>query len=302
MKTPDFADRRANTLLIVPNNDAEAAMIIRLAKKMRLSLLVSSQPHGARLEKEPCLLSRVKAAGQPRVVVVEMPGPVIEKKLQRAVKEFIWIDHHQYDFLDRAHDAVTGKARPSSLEQFLAFFKVTDAELRTWGYVPKIAKGVGVSDRAFIWGLQKEKYTSAEIKKVTDLVGRLEQTNVRQPGVPPRACVVALARKAWASRVRWNGFFVVHSSSKFGIRGELSGILAQKYGKPTPVILVERGENRLYVQESPLAVQLFKKLGGFTFGGIHNWGYDNTQSKPRRGLKDVQEALLELQGKVNGCC
>lgn len=289
-----YADRRANTLLIVPNNDAEAAMIIRLARKLRLALLVSRQPHGARLEKEPRLLSRVKAAGKPRVVVVEMPGPVIERKLKRTVTDFVWIDHHQYDFLDRAHDPRTRRPKPSSLEQFLEFFGVTDAELKKWGWVPKIIKGVGVSDRAFIWGLQKEGYTTAEVKKTLRLIDQLERTAVRQPGVPPRATVVAAARRAWRGRKLWHGFYLVHSPSKFGIRGELSGVLAATYGKPTPVILVERGGNRLYVQESILAGKLFKVLGGFTFGGVHNWGYDNTMFKPRRTLAEVQAALLKL--------
>lgn len=289
-----YADRRANTLLIVPNNDAEAAMIIRLAKKIQLTVMVSRQPHGARLEKEPWLLSQVKAANKPRVVVVEMPGPTIEKKFKRAVQEFVWIDHHQYDFLDRAHDQKTGKAKRSSLEQFIQYFGVTDAELKKWRWTPRIIKGVGVSDRAFIWGLQKEGYTTTEVKKTLRLIDQLERTTVRQPGVPPRAQVVTVARRAWRGRKLWHGFYIVHSPSKFGIRGELSGVLAQTYGKPTPVILVERGGNRLYVQESIVAGKLFKVLGGFTFGGIHNWGYDNTMFKPRRTLAEVQAALLKL--------
>lgn len=291
MKTAVLADRRTNTLLVVPNNDAEAAMIIRLARKLKVPLLISRQPHGARLENEPDVLARVAEAGKPRVCVVEIPGPVLEKKLKKQVQEFVWIDHHQYYFLDRAHDPKTGKAKPSSLEQFLDYFGVTDAELRKWGYVPNIVKGVGVSDRAYLWGLKKEGYSQSQIKQVLELIERLERTNVRQPGVPPKSVVMAAARKAWKSRSAWNGFAVVRSRHKFGIRGELSSILAKKHGKPTPVILVERGGNRLYVQESPKAKELFKQLGGFTFGGIHNWGYDNTQSKPRRTLEDVKRAL-----------
>lgn len=283
--------RRKNTLLIVPNNDSEAALIILLARKLKLATLVSTQPHGARLEKEPRLLAKIKASKLPAVCVVEMPGPVVERKVKNLVKEFTWIDHHQYDFLDRAHDPRTRRPKPSSLEQFLSFFGITDAELRSWGLKPKIVKGVGVSDRAFLWGLQKEKYSSAEIKTVVKLIERLEKTNVRQPGVPPKAKVFAVARKAWKARERWHGFFVVHSLAKFGIRGELSSLLAQIYGKPTPVILVERAGNRLYVQESLKAKNLFKQLGGFTFGGIHNWGYDNTMFKPRRTLEDVKREL-----------
>ncbi len=268
-------------------------MIIRLARKLRLPMLISRQPHGARLEKEPDLLGRVKAAGKPRVCVVEIPGPVLEKKLKKQVQEFVWIDHHQYYFLDRAHDSQTGKSRRSSLEQFLEYFGITDAELRQWGYTPKTVKGVGVSDRAYLWGLKKEGYSQREMKQVLELIDRLERTNVRQPGVPPKSVVMASARRAWKARKTWNGFAVVRSRPKFGIRGELSSILAKKNEKPTPVILVERGGNRLYVQESPKAKQLFERLGGFTFGGIYNWGYDNTQSKPRRTLEDVKQALSQ---------
>lgn len=268
-------------------------MIIRLARKLRLPLLVSAQPHGARLEQEPDVLTRVATFGKARICVVEIPGPVIEKKLRQQVKEFVWIDHHQYDFLDRAHDQKTRRPKPSSLEQFLDFFGVTDAELRQWGYAPKIVKGVGVSDRAYLWGLKKEGYSPSQIKQVVGLIERLERTNVRQPGVPPKSVVNSAARRVWKVRTVWDGFAVVRSRSKFGIRGELSSILAKKHGKPTPVILVERGGNRLYVQESPQAKKLFQHLGGFTFGGINNWGYDNTQSKPRRTLKDVQRVLNE---------
>lgn len=293
MKASVLADRRTNTLLVVPNNDAEAAMIIRLARKLKLPLLISRQPHGARLENEPNVLERVAAANKPRVCVVEIPGPVLEKKLKKQVQEFVWIDHHQYYFLDRAHDPRTRRPKPSSLEQFLEYFGVTDAELRTWGYKPKIVKGVGVSDRAYIWGLKKEGYSQPEVKQVLELIDTLERTNVRQPGVPPKSVVMAAARRAWKARKTWDGFAVVQSRPKFGIRGELSSILAKKHGRPTPVILVERGGNRLYVQESPKAKQLFERLGGFTFGGIHNWGYDNTQSKPRRTLEDVQQALTQ---------
>lgn len=288
-----LADRRANTLLVIPNNDAEAAMIIRLARKLKLPMLISKQPHGARLEKEPEILDRVKVAGKPRVCVVEIPGPVLEKRLKTLVKEFVWIDHHQYDFLDRAHDPKTGRAKKSSLEQFLEYFGITDTELRRWGYSPKLVKGVGVSDRAYLWGLKKEGYRQRELKEVLGLIERLERTNVCQPGVPPKSVVMAAARRAWKGKKMWQGFAVVWSRPKFGIRGELSSILAKKHGKPTPVILVERGGNRLYVQESLKAKKLFKQLGGFTFGGVNNWGYDNTQSTPRRGLKDIQQALSE---------
>lgn len=291
MKASVLADRRAHTLLVVPNNDAEGAMIIRLARKLKLPVLISHQPHGARLENEPSVLAHVAEAGKPRVCVVEIPGPVLEKKLKKQVQEFVWIDHHQYDFLDRAHDPQTGKPRGSSLEQFLEYFGITDGELRKWGYTPKTVKGVGVSDRAYLWGLKKEGYAQREIRLVLELIDRLERTNVRQPGVPLKSVVMAAARRAWKGRKPWNGFAVVHSRPKFGIRGELSSILAKKHGKPTPVILVERAGNRLYVQESVQAKELFHRLGGFTFGGIHNWGYDNTQSKPRRTLEDVQQAL-----------
>src|SRR3989338_4178592 len=131
---------KKQTVLVVPPNDPEAVLISKIAKALEIPRIKSGQPHGASLDKEPKILQKIREGGWERVVVVEMPGPKIEKRLREKGIEVVIIDHHRYDKLDRAVDPKTGKLLPSSLEQFLKILCITDQQLRTAGFDPKLVK------------------------------------------------------------------------------------------------------------------------------------------------------------------
>ncbi len=276
------------TVLLIPPNDAEAILIYELAKAMGLQVIRSAQPHGATLEREPDLVPLIRDGGWKRVVIVEMPGPAVEAKLCALGAEVVIVDHHHYTGLDRAHNVKTGKALPSSLEQFLKLFRLTDARLKKMGYVPKVARGIGVMDRGFIWALQNEGYRPKEIDAVLALRRKLLEGQGLLRGEERE---MKVAQKAWDARTEWNGYQVVTNASKTGVREGVSFIVALQIKKPTPVIFVEKKRGLIYVQESPKAMDLFRAFGGFTFGLDHNWGYRNVPGGKKVGLDDVKRIL-----------
>ncbi len=275
------------TVLVVPLNDPEAILIYEIAKAMGIQVIRSAQPHGAALDREPDLVPLIRDGGWKRVVIIEMPGPKVEAKLRALGVELMIIDHHHYTGINRAHDA-KGRPLPSSLEQFLKMFRVTDARLRKLGYAPKAARGIGVMDRGFFWALQAEGYRPRDIDAVLalrrDLLARhgLLRDEERQ---------MAAARKAWNARTAWDGYQVVVNESAAGVREGVSFIVALEVKKPTPIIFVEKKRGLLYVQESDRAMDLFRAFGGFTFGLDRNWGYRNGPGKKNVSLKDVQHVL-----------
>jgi len=275
------------TILLIPPNDPEAILIYELAKAMGLQVIRSSQPHGSTLDREPDLIPLVRDGGWERLIIVEMPGPKVEEKLRKLGVEVVIIDHHHYTGLDRAHDA-KGRSLPSSLEQFLRLFRITDTRLRSFGYDPKVARGIGVMDRGFIWALKEEGYRPKEIGAVLALRRKLLADHGMLRDEEKR---MAAARKAWDGRKEWNGYQVVESRTSAGIREGVSFIVALEVGRPTPVIFVEKGRGLIYVQESNQAMDLFRAFGGFTFGSDRNWGYRNGMGKRQVTLKDVQRIL-----------
>lgn len=279
------------TVLIIPPNDPEAVMIFELAKKMGLEVIESKQPHGATLDREPKLLARVKAGGWNRAVVVEMPGPKTEAALRRAGVEVAVIDHHHYTHLDRAHDPKTKKLLPSSLEQFLRRFRITDAKLTSLGFSPRLVRGVGINDRGFVWALRDEGYADKEIRAVLAYQKILMGPRL-DPAVEARKD--ALARRAWDARKQWNGFELIDDKTGADLRPRLSLIIALEVKRPVPLMLVENTRGLIYVQESPHAVDLFKRFGGFTFGMDRNWGYKNERGKRRVTLDDVKRFIQTL--------
>lgn len=276
------------TVLIVPPNDAEAILISRIAGKLGLPMIESKQTHGASLDHGREYVALVKKGGYKKAVVVEMPGPKTERRLRQAGIDLHLIDHHHYTGLDRAHDPKTGRLLPSSLEQFLRMFKVTDAKLRSLGFDPKLVRGIGVMDRGFIWALREEGWSRKEIDRVLTFHDGLLSA-IHNPKTEARK--QALAQRAWARRKKWQKYFVVESRADIQLRPRLSRIVAQKIGKPTPLIVIERGRGLIYVQESDHAMDLFRTFGGFTFGLDRNWGYRNEKGKPRVTLRHVKRAL-----------
>jgi len=272
------------SILIIPPNDAEAILICQIAEKIGLPILVSKQTHGASLDKGRDYFPIIKKGGYKNVIVVEMPGPKVEARLKKAGIKLEIIDHHHYTGLDRAHSA-SGKMLPSSLEQFVKMFRLTDAKLKSFGFDPLLVRGIGILDRGFIWALQEEKFSKKEIKQVLNfhdsLLSQLQnpKTEIRKQ---------ALARGAWEKRKKWKNYFIVETNADIQLRPRLSRIVAEKFGKPTSLIIIERKRGLIYVQESDMAMDLFHKFGGFTFGQDRNWGYRNEKGKPHVSLRDIK--------------
>ncbi len=278
------------TVLLIPPNDPEAILIYELAKAMGIQIIRSQQPHGATLEKESDLVLLIRDGGWKRVVIVEMPGLKIEAKLRKMGVEVVIVDHHQYTGIDRAKNSKTGKLLPSSLEQFLKLFRVTDAKLHKLGYTPKIARGIGVMDRGYVWALQEEGYRPLEIETVI----ALQRALLAKHGLlKDEDQKLKQARKAWKDRKVWKEYFVVTSNIKTEIRSRVSMIVVQEIGKPTPIIFLEKKRGLMYVQESGHAMDLFEAFGGFTFGLNRNWGFRNEKGKRHITLKDIQKILLK---------
>lgn len=275
------------TVLVVPLNDPEAILIYELAKAMGLPVIRSAQPHGAALDREPDLVPLIRDGGWKRAVVVEMPGPKTEARLRKLGVEVVIIDHHHYTNLNRAHD-LKGRPLPSSLEQFLKLFRVTDTRMKKLGYASKAARGIGVMDRGFFWALQAEGYRPKDIDAVLalrrDLLARhgLLRDEEKQ---------MAAARKAWNARRAWDGYQVVVNNAASGVREGVSFIVALEVKKPTSIIFLEKKRGLIYVQESDCAMDLFRAFGGFTFGLDRNWGYRNGLGKRRVTLADIQRVL-----------
>ncbi len=230
-------------------------MIVRLAEAIGLPMITSRQLHGASLDMGTHnYYKEVKVGGYKKVFVVEMPGPKTEKKLEKLGVDVVIIDHHHYTGLDRAHDPKTGKMLPSSLEQFLRVFKLTDSRLKKLGFDPKLVKGIGVQDRGYIWALRDEGYSKAEVKKVVHLMDELtaplknDATEARKQRT---------AYNAWRRKTKWKDFFVIVSSADVQLRPRISRIVVDEIGEPLSLIIIERSRGLIYVQESPYAMALF---------------------------------------------
>jgi hypothetical protein len=278
------------TLLILPPNDAEALLIKKLAEAISLPMLLSVQKHGASLDEEKDVVTLVKKTKCKRVVIVEMPGEKTEEKIRKLGVELILIDHHNYTGLDRARNAKTGRLLPSSLEQFLKLFKLTDAKLKALKFDPKLVLGIGIMDKGYLWALQDAKYTKKQIEKVVAYRDELVKP-LQDPKTDAKKDRAVAA--AWAKRVKWNGYFIVETRADVQLRPRLSRVVAMKFGKPTSLIIIEHKRQLIYVQESKHAMKLFKAFGGFTFGMDHNWGYRNEPDKKKVGLKEVKYVLAQ---------
>lgn len=275
------------TLLIVPINDPEAILISQIAERMELPMIKSKQSHGAKLDEEKGILAKIKKADPERVVIVEMPGPKTEAKIKKLGIELVIIDHHHYTGLNRAHDK-KGKQLPSSMEQFLKLFRLGEKRLKSLGFSPKKVKMVGIMDQDYCWGLLKRGYTWRDVRTAfqywDELMGEIRDMKGEKKKMKEM-------EQLWKKREEWDGYAIVESNVSYAVRPRLSRIIALDKKKPTPLIVVEKGRGFIYVQESPRAMDLFKKFGGFTYGEHQNWGYNNKGSKKKITLKMVQDNL-----------
>jgi hypothetical protein len=276
----------------VPTNDEEAFLIAELAERKGYLVYRSGQAHGARLEREPNILERVRESGASTVIIVEMPGLEMEEKIRRLGKHLVVIDHHNYEDLERAY-APDGSTLPSSLEQFLHYAEIEDVHLKRWGYEPDLVHGIGLWDAGYIWGVMNAGYSRGRALEVAAFKDELskkvgaadsDEENEKE------------ARRAFDDREKFsvegeNYFVVVSSHPTAHIRSSLSRLFAFTYWKPTPVIISERGGARIYVQETKRALDLFHRFGGFTFGTDRNWGYDSESENEKITLSDVKKFL-----------
>ena len=276
------------TLLIVPPNDEEAYLIAELGEKKGFQVYRSAQPHGARLEREPRVLQLVKASGASTVIVVELPGPEVEEQILAMGKHLVLIDHHNYADLERAY-APDGSVLPSSLEQFLKVADINDAHLRRWGYEPDLVRGIGLWDANYLWGVLDAGYSKDRVEAVVTFKDQLAEKAGSAEADPVNQ---EEAQRAFDDREKFGDYFVVvsrHPSAR--IRSSLSRLFATTYWKRTPTIISERSGERIYVQETDRAKDLFHQFGGFTFGSDCNWGYDNETETDQVSLSDVKSYL-----------
>ncbi len=251
------------TTLICPRNDEESLQILKIAKAMGLSVVVSKQPHGARLENEKKLLKRILKSNSHTevVVIIEIPGEKAEAELFADGLQVITIDHHKYKDLDRMN-------LKSSLEQFRDLFNISAKEARSLGFDPKMLDAVAAIDRGFVWEMVKLGWNRKDQIKGIEYYQNLTS----ELGVKRRVKEEKIAYKAWIDRTIKKGILVIKSKNEhISIRSAISFIIAKSFNEPQESI-IKQGRRRIYVQDTEYADQLLKEFGGFTFGKNACWG------------------------------
>lgn len=268
-------------ILLCPKNDEESLQILKIAHAAGFPVVVSDQPHGARLYNEPNLIARLKYADHDatRVAIVEIPGPTVEDELRAVGYEVIIIDHHRYDELDRMQHL-------SSLEQFLNVYELNDDRLRSLGFDPVLVRGVGMIDRGFVWELKKEGLSKADQKRIRDHYVAL----MNELGAPAEGSVEE-AKRAWEAREQMGSVMIVKSRrADVKIREALSFVLADLYEEP-PQVLIFEGNGRISLQDSDFAPKLHQAFGGFTFGQDRCWGFQPEPGRPAPTLQQILKIL-----------
>ena len=271
------------TILVCPKNDEESLQILKVAQAAGYPVVISDQPHGARLYNEPNLIARLKYADHEarRVAIVEIPGPKVEDELRSIGYEVVIIDHHRYDDLDRMQHL-------SSLEQFLNVFGISDAQLQHWGFDPVLVRGVGMIDRGFVWELKKEGIAKDNQKRIRDHYISL----MRELGSPSQEAVDE-AKRAWDAREQAGELLVVRSHrADVKIREALSFVVADLYEEP-PQILILEGNGRVSLQDSDLAPKFHQTFGGFTFGQDRCWGFAPEPGRPAPTIENMLRIAVE---------
>jgi hypothetical protein len=259
---------RAATVLLTPINDPESLLIAKIAAGLRLPTVRSLQPHGARLEHEDNLVSRLRAAGPlaTHVAIVEIPGPEAEARLGALGWQVAIIDHHTYENLDR-------RSGQSSLQQFLNIFSVTDDELRLLGLDPRIVHGVGVVDQGFLWALPGAGFSAAEAVRV-----RAAYLRLKEEVDPHFSQVHAAAARAWQTHqvipAEKPIVIVTGQDDTLHIREAVSFLIADAFAATPPWSIIREGNGQISVQDVPPGVteKLFATYGGYIFGSGVCWG------------------------------
>src|SRR3989338_2865586 len=82
-KQVELMEIRSKAVLLCPDNDPEAHMILKLAEKAGIAIIRSEQPHGANLNLEPDLEEKLHKIKKSDVWIVETPGIEKEEELRR---------------------------------------------------------------------------------------------------------------------------------------------------------------------------------------------------------------------------
>jgi len=274
----DMIDVRT-VVLLTPINDPESVTIRRIADAFEIPVLVSKQPHGATLAKESKLLARIQETNPnaQTIVIVEIPGLKEEDELRQTGMKVEIIDHHRYGEIDRTNNI-------SSLEQFLAYFKISLDELRLKGFDPLLIQGVADMDQGFVWKVKSRNHTKDDEERIFEHYHHL----LLELGGEKRKEQEAIAVRAFEQRIEEDRYvFVENPVHGIGIRDALSFEVAKFYGRPTTLIL---HENRIiYVQETSKALELLEKFGGFTYGGDTCWGI--WQKEGQNILEEVKQIV-----------
>ena len=259
-------------------------MILKLAKAIDLPVVISDQPHGAKLHREPNLSMRINRADElvKKVVIVEIPGVEEEEKLRAQGFEVVIIDHHRYDDLDRMQSK-------SSLEQFRELFGLDNQAVLKLGFDPIVVNAVGLIDRGFIWELAKEGWPQAEIEQgiagYRALAKELDAEKFAQEEID--------AEVAWRDREVRDGLVIIKlDDDMLSIREALSFIIAREFPAGPPTLVILQGQRRIYVQDSDRAKALFDHFGGFTFGQDRCWGMLATVDRPLPSLDEVLKLIV----------
>ena len=283
-------EMRSKVAVLCPDNDSEAHMILRLAKKADISTIRSEQPHGASLSLETDLESKLAQLKKQEIWIVETPGVEKENELRSKGINVRIIDHHTYGDLDRLTDLESGKIKPSSLEQFLIMAKIDDKEIQSWGLNPKTIRGIGIMDAKYLRGLREAKYSREEM----DLVLKL-QREIEKEIRPEFDKILKLAEKDWENRIERNGYLIINSMHGGDIRHAISKISIIHDMDAIPMIInIENGE-KICVQNvsSEIVDKLKKGIEGktYTFGSGRCWGVDNREQVKKVTLEEILKIL-----------
>jgi hypothetical protein len=292
-KIGNFMKDMQHVLLYDVDNDAESRLIFLIALAAGITTIRSSQPHGASLERENGVLELVCASRKTEIWTVELPGLATENQLRRHGFTVVIIDHHTYSNLDRVHDE-HGVRRKSSLEQFLALTDITDDDLRSWNFDPRLVLGIGVMDDRYTHGLRSEGFTPEEIRRVLAYREHLDRQITHEYDL-----IAKTARLVWNNRHTQDGYIICNSTSNLRVSYAVCNRSIEDALEEHSMIIADRGGRQIYANNiSPALIpKLEAAFAGhktFTYGSGRCWGIDNDVTDlPKITIEDVFTVLTQ---------
>lgn len=265
-------------VVLLPENDPESLMLGEICLAFQIPSVISRQPHGAYLGAEECLEERIREVNPnaQEIIIIEIPGPNEEKELEKKGLQITIIDHHRYEGLDRMHPK-------SSLEQFLVYMDIQERDLQEKGFSPMLVKGVAIIDRSFVWGLKAEGYSDTQKQEAIAYY----QSFLHKMYGAERKRQEDLAAALYQKRKQQGGFLIIQNTNpNMNVRDALSFEIAKHHTAPIATIIHSR--DMIYVQESDRALELYKKFGGFMYGGEERcWGKQFEGENEREKIEET---------------